>query len=89
MPVFLIDLFLSIADFFDEIRFGKRYGFGSFLWGLASSICLLLAALFFYLEWKALGILAVLAMIICGICSCCRGVRDMRKKATESVEEKT
>ena len=87
--MFIIDLFLSIADLIDDIRFGKRYGFGSFLWGLASSVCLLFAALFFYLEWKVLGILAVLAMIICGICSCCRVVRDMRKKATESAEEKT
>ena len=87
--MFIIDWFLSIADFIEEIRHGKRYGFGGFLWKLATFVCIFLAVLFFYLEWKIPGILAIGGTVVCFVCSCCRSVRDVRKKATESAGEKT
>ena len=85
--MFIIDLYLSIGNFFDDIRDGKRYGFGSFLWKLAVAVCLFLAFLFFYLRWKVPGIVAILGAVGCFICSCCRIVRDIRKQGTESAAE--
>ena len=87
--MFLIELFGMIADAMDGICFGKRYGFGSFLWSIVSFVCLCLAGLFFSLKWKVPGVLAILGAIICFICCGCRVVRDIRKKETESAEEKT
>ena len=84
--MFIIDFFLMIAELFDDIRFGKRYGFGSFLWSMASFVCLCLVGVFFSLKWKLLGVLAILGAVICFICCGCRVVQDIRKKRTESPE---
>ena len=82
--MFIIDWFLSIADFFEEIRHGKRYGFGGFLWKLATFVCIFLAVLFFYLEWKIPGVLAICGAVLCFVFSCCRTVQEIRKKGTEA-----
>ena len=85
--MFVIDLFITLADLCEEIRFGKRYGFGSLLWGMASFVFLVLAVVFLHLEWKVLGIPAILGAAICFFCSCRRAWRDMRKKHIESTKE--
>ena len=86
--MFFVDLLSIFADLCDDIRFGKRYGFGSFLWSVASFLCLCLAGLFFSLKWKLLGVLTILGAVICFICCGCRTVRDVRKKRTETAKEK-
>ena len=85
--MFVIDLFITLAGLCEEIRFGKRYGFGSLLWGMAFFAFLVLAVVFLHLEWKVPGILAILGAAICFFCSCRRAWRDMRKKETESAAE--
>ncbi len=82
--MFIIDWFLSMANFFEDIRHGKRYGFGSFLWKLAAFVSIFLAVLFFYLEWKVPGALAICGAVLCFIFSCCRTVQEIRKKETEA-----
>lgn len=84
----IIDLFLMIADFFEDIRNGKTYGFCSFLWKIATFVCLFFAALFFCVSWKVPGILAILSAVICLVCSCCRAWRDIRKKRSESTADR-
>ena len=85
--MFVIDLFTMLADLCEEIRFGKRYGFGSLLWGMAFFAFFVLAVVSLHLEWKVLGIPAILGAAICFFCSCRRAWRDMRKKHIESTKE--
>lgn len=77
--MFVIDFFLMIADMIDEVRFGKRVGFGGFLWGAGSVLCLIFAVLFFRFQLNAFGAIGLVGMVACLVCSIVRTWRDIVK----------
>lgn len=87
--MFWIDLFITLADFVEEIWFGKKYGFGSFLWGCVSSVCFIFTVMFFYFDLNVLGAIGILGFIVCSGCSIYRAVRDIRKKSIDQVAKET
>ena len=76
----LFDAFLEIADFIEDMRFGKRYGFGSFLWELACLVCLFVAVFSFSGGWYILGIISAVATVLCFVFSIRRCILDIKQK---------
>ena len=75
---------LEIAD---DVRLGKRFGFGGFLWQLAFVASIFVTALFFYLDVYVLGVIGILGSVACFVSMIHRTCRDIRKKQeTEAID---
>lgn len=61
----LLEVLFGAVDLITDVEFGRRFGYGSFLWKVAGIICLFLTALFFYLDVVALGVIGIVGIVIC------------------------
>lgn len=74
----VIEIIMAIVDFVLDFLWGLRYGFGSWLWMVASLICLFLAVFLSDIHF-AFGILFGIVTVICFIMSCRCGNREIKK----------
>ena len=77
--MWLIDLFMAIATLIDDVRHAKRFGWGSFLWELASFACLVVTVISFAVDLIALGVAGIIGTVVCLVSACCRTWRDIRE----------
>lgn len=77
--MWLIDLFMAVATLIDDVRHAKRFGWGSFLWELASLACLVVTVIFFAADLIALGVAGIIGTVVCLVAACRRTWRDVRE----------
>ena len=82
----MLELFMAIATLIDDVRHAKRFGWGSFLWELASFACLVVTVIFFAVDVIVLGVAGILGSVVCLVVACRRMWRDIRK--TRQAENK-
>ena len=75
--------FMDLLAFMDDICFSVRYGWGTFLWGLATMICAVVTGLLFTFDLVILGVLAAIGTVVCLVLSCRQSSRDIRRKREE------
>ena len=85
--MWLVDLFMGIADIILNILFVKRFGWGSFLWDLAAVACLAVAVIFFVADMIVLGVIGIIGVDACSVMSSRRVWRDIRSKREQQKRE--
>ena len=78
--MWIIELILDILDLLSSIKLAERYGWGSFLWGLAAFGCAMIAIILFSTDLYILGTLGIIASVACLIASCRRFWHDVKIK---------
>ena len=78
--MWIFELIIEMLSFVDDIRFARRYGWGSFLWGLAFVVCGIVTYLFLYYDFVVLGVISVVGAVASFVQSCRCSWRDIRKK---------
>ena len=78
--MWVVELIMDIFSFVDDIRFASHYGWGSFLWGLATVVCGIVTYLFFYYDFVVLGVIGIIGTVTCLVLGCRQTWRDIRKK---------
>ena len=78
--MWLIELIMDILGLFADIQIGRRYGWGSFKWDLASFACLIVAVLFLSADLHILGTLGIIGCVACFVMGCRRLWQDMKSQ---------
>ena len=81
--MWIVELIMYILSFCDDVRFGNRYGWGSFLWSLAATACAVVTYLFFYFDFVVLGVIGVIGTVACFVIGIRWTWQDVRKKHEE------
>lgn len=77
--MWIIDLFLSIADFCEDIRWGKRFGFGSVVWGWLWFLCSIATYFLFCFDLYVFAVIGGILAVICFVCTLRRGWQEIKK----------
>ena len=85
--MWLVDLFIGFVDMILNIQFGKRFGWGRFLWDLAAVACLAVAVIFFVADMIVLGVIGIIGVVACSVMSSRRVWRDIRSKREQQKRE--
>ncbi|MBE6941929.1 MAG: hypothetical protein E7455_06595 [Ruminococcaceae bacterium] len=85
--MWLVDLFMGFVDMILNIQFGKRFGWGSFLWDLAAVACLAVAVICFVADMVILGVIGIIGVVACSVMSSRRVWRDIRSKREQQKRE--
>jgi len=75
-----VDIFLAIADMIDDVRFGKRYGFGSVLWLLGCLACVFMIVFGFGKGLAILGAIGIVGTVLCFVLFIRRRILDIKQK---------
>ena len=85
--MWLVDLFMGIADIILNIQFVKRFGWGRFLWDLAAMACMVVAVIFFVADMVVLGVIGIIGVVACFVMGSRRVWRDIRSKREQQKRE--
>ena len=84
--MWLMDLIFKIIDLIVDIWFGKRYGWGSFLWNLAAGACYVVTVIFFVTDRIIPGIIGFIVSACFATLSWRRLQRDIRRKKEQQAQ---
>ena len=81
--MWIIELIMDIFGLFIDIHHARRYGWGSFMWDLATWGCAIVTVIFFCAGLYVLGTLGIIASVACLIAGCRRFWHDVKSKSEQ------
>lgn len=76
----MLDLIMDILGLLVDIQLARRYGWGSFKWGVASFACAIVAALFLSADLHILGTIGIIGCVVCFFMGCRRYLQDVKSQ---------
>ena len=78
--MWLLDLIMDIIGLLLDILHARRYGWGSFMWDLATWGCAIVTIVLFYAGLYVLGTLGIIASVACLVAGFRRFKHDVKSK---------